>query len=552
MNSCYIFVTTLNTSQVTLANYSHIIPVVLSLILGTFIFIKAKKNLFSKVFLSFVVIFSIWLIGDLITWTLTDYHLIYSVWSFLDYVEIIFFILGLYFALVFIKEKDISILTKIFLFILTLPPFILTITNNSVTGFNQPMCEAFNNNFLGLYKLIIEGIILSIFLIYIIISFLKNYSIKKKKSYLIVLGSMFLFLSIFAVTEYIASVTGIYELNLYSLFILPVFIVAIIYAVFELDIFNFELLGTQYLVIGLIILIVGQSFFVNGATDRMLTILTILLSVSLSIILFRNLKKETDQRIKIEDLSVQLENYNKRLKISNDKLKDLDKMKTEFVSLASHQLRSPLTAIKGYTSMLLQGDYGEINLAAKETIERVMESSNNLTLVVEDLLNVSKIEQGGMKYDMVKFDFGELVEKTAKELSITAEGKGLKLTSKISHSHKYFVEGDKEKLRQVLVNLIDNSMKYTKRGEIKVELHLKEGKILLSVKDTGVGIPPEIKVTLFEKFSRGEGAKLNASGSGLGLYLVKEIIEAHHGRVWVDSEGQGMGSTFFVEIEETK
>jgi signal transduction histidine kinase len=181
-----------------------------------------------------------------------------------------------------------------------------------------------------------------------------------------------------------------------------------------------------------------------------------------------------------------------------------------------------------------------------------MESSNNLTLVVEDLLNVSKIEQGGMKYEMVKFDFGELVESTATELSITAEKKSLKLTSNIPKEQKYFINGDKEKLRQVLVNLIDNSIKYTLKGEIEASLKLEKSKIILAIKDTGVGIPKEIIGKLFEKFSRGEGAKLNTSGSGLGLYLVKELIEAHKGRVWAESEGEGKGSTFIVELDEAK
>jgi signal transduction histidine kinase len=353
--------------------------------------------------------------------------------------------------------------------------------------------------------------------------------------------------------------TGFYEINLYSLFLLPLFLVVIIYAIFELDIFNFEILGTQYLVVGLVILMVGQLFFVNGNTDRLLTIITVIISVSLSIILFRNFKKETDQRVFIENISneleqskVRLEESNFRLENANEKLKSLDKLKTEFVSLASHQLRSPLTAIKGYTSMLIEGDYGDINPQAKETIDRIMESSNNLTLVVEDLLNVSKIEQGGLKYEMIKFDFSNLVEKTVKDLSITAEKKGLKLIYDTSDDYKYFVTGDEEKLRQVLVNLIDNSMKYTPEGEIKINLSLNNDKIILSVKDSGVGIPKEIIGKLFEKFSRGEGSKLNSSGSGLGLYLVKEIVRAHKGRVWVESEGDGKGSNFLVEIAEAK
>jgi len=254
----------------------------------------------------------------------------------------------------------------------------------------------------------------------------------------------------------------------------------------------------------------------------------------------------------LEQLRLRLEESNFKLENANDKLKDVDKLKTEFVSLASHQLRSPLTAIKGYTSMLLEGDYGDMNPEAKETVKRVMESSNNLTIVVEDLLNVTKIEAGGMKYNMEKFDLGEMALNTAKELSINAESKGLKLICNISSDDHYFVNGDKDKLRQILVNLIDNSLKYTKEGQVEVGMHSDNGKVILTVKDTGVGIEKGKEETLFDKFTRGEGGKLNAAGSGLGLYLVRELAKAHNGRVWAESEGLGKGSTFFVELDEVK
>jgi signal transduction histidine kinase len=560
MNSCYTFITSLNINQVILANYSHIVPIILSVLLALFVFFRAKFNLFSKIFLFFVITFSTWLIGDLITWTFYNYDLIYASWAPLDFIEIIFYIIGLYFVLVFTNQQDISIFKKILLILLALPAFIITVTKQSVLGFNQPVCEALGSNFLSTYKLIVEIVLLIIMLTSIITPFIKKFTWQRKKASLIMVGSMFLFLLIFGVTEYISSITGVYEYTLYSLFLLPIFLLVIIYAVFELDIFNFQVLGTQYLVIGLVILMVGQLFFVNGMADQLLTIVTIILTIGLSFLLFRNLKKESDQRVRIEKLSIdleqskwRLEETNMKLGDANERLKGLDKLKTEFVSLASHQLRSPLTAIKGYSSMLTEGDYGDINPQAMETINRIVESSNNLTLVVDDLLNVSKIEAGGMKYDMIKFDFGELVSKTAKELSVTAEKKGLKLIYNSSAEQKYFINGDQEKLRQVLVNLIDNSMKYTKVGQIEVGLSFDgKGKIILSVKDTGAGISKEAIGTLFKKFSRGDGAKLNSSGSGLGLYLVKEIVEAHKGRVWIESEGLGKGSTFFVEMDEVK
>ncbi len=255
------------------------------------------------------------------------------------------------------------------------------------------------------------------------------------------------------------------------------------------------------------------------------------------------------KNLELVNLNKENRRLNEELSIANDKLKDLDKLKTEFLSLASHQLRSPLTAIKGYASMVLDGDYGEINPKAKEAIERVFQSSQNLTKVVEDLLNVSKIEQGGMKYEMAPFDLAIVAGDTTKDLSITAEKKGLKMMFETDGLKDYMVNGDKEKIRQVVLNLIDNSIKYTKEGSIIVSVRNKDSKVIFAVKDTGMGMTPEIKATLFQKFARGEGARMNTTGSGLGLYLVKEIVEAHKGRTWVESEGIGKGSIFSMELD---
>ncbi len=553
LNTCFA---TTNELRV-FAGYSHLIPVVLSLLLGFFIFFKSKFSLFSKIFFVFVFAISIWLIGDFIIWTSNNYYLVYSLWAPLLYVEIIFYTLGLYFIFVFVNKKDISFLQKILLFISTLIPFVLTLMGKSVTGFYHFWCEAGNNTFLDIYKLVYEAIILLIMLIYIVIPFIKKEAWKIKKTNLIVIGSMFLFLAIFGITEYIAATTGNYELNLYSLFLLPLFVLAIIYAIFELDIFNVKVLGTHYLVIGLMILAAGQFFFVEGSTDQLLTILTVLITASLGLILFRNLRKETQQRLHIEKLSEllkdsknRLEEANLKLEFSNDKLQSLDKLKTEFLSLASHQLRSPLTSIQGYASMLAEGDFGKVSKKQKDALDRVYQSSKHLTLVVEDLLNVAKIEQGGMQYAMKPFDLSKVVSNIVKDFSVTATQKNIEFSFENDKNTNYQVNGDMEKIRQVVLNFIDNAIKYTKKGKIISKLFKdSENNIIFSVEDTGMGITPEVIDSLFVKFSRGNGGKMNTSGSGLGLYLAKEIIEAHKGKVWAESPGKDLGSTFFMQLK---
>lgn len=241
----------------------------------------------------------------------------------------------------------------------------------------------------------------------------------------------------------------------------------------------------------------------------------------------------------------------RELQEANDKLKELDKLKTEFLALASHQLRSPLTAIKGYTSMLLDGDFGHIEDKQKEAVNRVFESSVHLTKVVEDLLNVSKIESGGMQYQKAPFDMEKVASDLARDLAITAQKRNLTLTFSTDKKSPYTVNGDMEKIRQVILNLIDNSIKYTKEGGISVKLSKDDRSkmISLAITDTGMGISAEEKEKLFGKFARGEGGKTNTGGSGLGLYLAKTIIEAHNGYIRIDSPGVGKGSTFTIELE---
>ena len=236
------------------------------------------------------------------------------------------------------------------------------------------------------------------------------------------------------------------------------------------------------------------------------------------------------------------------LQDANEKLKGLDKLKTEFLSLASHQLRSPLTAIKGYTSMLLEGSFGEVNEKQKEAIDRVFQSSVHLAKVVEDLLNVSKIEAGGMKYEMAPFDIEKAAHDLATDLSITAQKKGLALDFKTDNKAPYTMNGDMEKIRQVILNVIDNAIKYTQKGGITVNLSkdITKNMLCVAVTDSGMGISAEEKEKLFQKFSRGAGGKTNTGGSGLGLYLAKQIAEAHGGYISIDSPGVGLGSTFSI------
>ncbi len=237
------------------------------------------------------------------------------------------------------------------------------------------------------------------------------------------------------------------------------------------------------------------------------------------------------------------------LEAVNERLKELDQLKSEFVSLATHQLRAPLTSIKGYISLIQEGDYGPVSPQVSEALDIIYKSTQNLVLVVGDFLDVSRIELGKMKYEFAPVDINKLLGQITTELKPVIDKSGLAFTYHADPGKNYTINGDIGKLKQIFTNLIDNSTKYTPKGSVDVSLSRVGDKILFKISDTGIGMAPELIPQLFNKFSRLKDAgKANILGTGLGLYVVKQMVEAHNGRVWAESDGSGKGSRFFVEL----
>ena len=308
--------------------------------------------------------------------------------------------------------------------------------------------------------------------------------------------------------------------------------------------FKAKILATEALIAGLGVLIVSLLFVQKIQDVQAIAIGTLILTTALGILLVRSVRKEVKQREEIEQLAVRLERANKRLKV-------LDKIKSEFVSIASHQLRSPLTSIRGYASMLLEGSYGTIPPKAKEALERISESSKYMVNSVEDYLNVSRIESGNMKYGLSDFNLKYTVSDVVDELRQTAMQKGLLLTFRSDLSSKGIVHADVGKTRQALHNLINNSIKYTERGSVVVSVGENKAakKLQVTVSDTGIGMSEDTLDALFAKFSRAKDAnKTNISGTGLGLFVAKKMIEEMGGTITAKSDGPGKGSSFTLEL----
>lgn len=319
---------------------------------------------------------------------------------------------------------------------------------------------------------------------------------------------------------------------------------SIFYAIVRYALFNIKLILAESTISIIIVFLIGDIIFAQDSAELILKAVTILFVVFLSHLLIKSVYNEIEQRKRIEGLAEELSQ-------ANEKLRELDKHKTEFVSFASHQLRSPLTAIKGYASMILEGDYGKLTVGMAEAVNKIYESSKTLASVVDDYLNISRIELGTMKYNFVPLDLREMTESVIGELKPNFERAKTTISLESDKRKSYKIHADPDKLKQVIANIVDNSVKYSPRGKVIVSLTRDEEKKIVRfvISDNGIGMSKETLAKLFNKFTRANNANsTNIRGTGLGLYVARDIIGAHKGKIWAESDGEGKGSRFIFEL----
>jgi signal transduction histidine kinase len=224
-------------------------------------------------------------------------------------------------------------------------------------------------------------------------------------------------------------------------------------------------------------------------------------------------------------------------------------MKVDFVSMAAHELRTPLTTIQGYLSMLKQSQkIDQLTDTDKNFINKSFEGSIRLNKLIDNLLDVSRIEQGRMSLRTHKQNISPLLTRMQEEHAPIALQKNIKVTYDKPETKLPDVMADTIKIEEVLNNLIDNAIKYTQKGEIRIFTNTENGMVKISIQDTGLGIPPESLSQLFTKFYRVESElTTDTKGTGIGLFVSKKIVEAHGGTISVEST-LGEGSTFSFTV----
>ncbi|MDD4062707.1 MAG: HAMP domain-containing sensor histidine kinase [Candidatus Pacebacteria bacterium] len=353
---------------------------------------------------------------------------------------------------------------------------------------------------------------------------------------------------IFYIANIIFNITLPVAFNIVHIYWLGDYSTIILISLIAYSIIKKELFEVRVAITGILISLIGVLLFIDVAflTEnwglQVVKAITFLFFIIFGYLLMGSITREIKQREQVEQLV-------ERLERANEDLRAADKAKSEFISIASHQLRTPLTSTKGYLSMIADGTYGKVPPKIKEKTNCVFKSNERLIKLVNELLNVSRIETGKIKYEPEKRDLEKVLGQVVQEFRIVTKEKGLTLKFKKPKEKLPEMLLDEEKLRQVLLNIIDNGIKYTPKGGITVSLEKKNDNALITIIDTGEGIAKEDLDKMFQSFSRGStGVLLSSEGAGLGLYIARKFIEMHDGKIWAESKGLKKGSKFYIQI----
>ncbi len=534
--------------------YTYLGCAIPALAIGIYVFINQRNNLASRLLLLTMLSLALWVFGSLITWASEWPSFVMFWWTMVDVIEPFVYFFAFYFTYTFIYQRDLPPLMKLYSAIPLLPTLILAPTPLMLIGFDLTNCDrnAFEG-FLALYGYAIEILYVVLTLIVALLALKRPQIVPKEKRGQIILLTLSVtaFLVTFSLGNILELVTENWLIGQYGLLGAPLFALAIAYLIIKYEAFQIELFSAQAFMLSLWFLIFSLLFVQKGENVKPIVFVTLILFTIISWFHVKSIRREVESSYRNNTLLSDLENANTRLQ-------DMDRTKSEFVSIASHQLRTPLTAIRGFAELMRDGSYGPVPMNFIEPLAHVEESVQNMAMTINDFLNVSRIESGTMQYEYTEFSLRAVTEQVTDDLKQFALKRGLRLEFHAETESPLLVHADEGKVRQILQNLIDNSIKYTPQGSVTVTTayNIANKMAVVRITDTGIGMSAETLNIIFTKFTRATNANTaNIYGTGLGLFIAREMAAQMKGRVDASSWGEGQGSTFTLElpvVEEQK
>ncbi len=318
------------------------------------------------------------------------------------------------------------------------------------------------------------------------------------------------------------------------------------YAVIKFEMMNTTLIATELFMFALCLLFVVNLSLAISPIASVVDSFILLIGIAFGTALIRSVRKEVAESDQLRALADKLE-------LSNRSLRNLSEAKSEFISIASHQLRTPVSVIKGYLSLMKDGAYGDVAGALRDKIDQMFEMNERLIHLINNLLNVTRIEKDKIEFVCRQVDVVGIIVEVLGEMALEARGKKLQLIFAEPHRPlpKAFVDPDK--LHEVLVNLVDNAIKYTPHGsiEISAEHQADVGQIHIRVKDTGRGMDEEDIAHVFEKFFRPKNdnaERQSGMSMGLGLFICAKFLRSMGGDIWIEQTAPGQGTTLAISL----
>lgn len=493
---------------------------------GVFVFLKNPKKNLNIIFGIFTLSMANWLLSTFMMYRSSDDQWIIF-WDRMVYIGVVFVpVLMYHFGLIFTGKKKEKRASLYFGYFFSFVFLALSQSNYFVEGLYKyswgahTQARIFHHLFLVFFFTYVVLFLFNIYRFFRLTRQKENISQSVQVKYLLM---AFVFLNIGAYAYLPAYGIDVNPLGAYLSEIIS--IVILIFAILKYHLMNIRVIATE-LFTGLIVLILLVQTTIAPTFEEFLIRGAIFLFVSIfGFFLVRGTLEEIET------------------------LEKLSKAKSEFVSITSHQLRTPLTAIKGYVSMLLEGSYGKLSEKSEKVIRNIYESNERLIRLINNFLNISRIESGKIETVYEESSLEDIISSVIEELKGEAEKKKIKLKWEKPKKSLPQILVDAEKIRQVILNIIDNSIRYTDQGSVDIEIKKTKTSYCISISDTGGGITKEEMEKMFFSFSRGSsGNEFHVEGAGLGLYIARKFIEMHRGKIWAESKGKGKGSVFYIEI----
>jgi signal transduction histidine kinase len=514
--------------------YSHLPIIAISLLFAGYILYQSAKSLPNQTLFVTLFVFTLWVFFDSIIWATNRADVIMFMWSLQILIEPIVYIGCLLLMYLLIDKRAPHFDTLLGWAILFLPLVLLVPTEYVLSSFDLTNCLA-NETYLSYYSYLIEVIFVLWILIYAANRYRAATDTKRRWEIVTLTIGIILFLIAFAWGNVTGSLTGDWQLAQYGLFGMPLFTAFLVYSIVRFKTFNLSLIGSVALVLALIVLSFSLMFVQDVSVFRGVAMATFILTGIIGYALVRVISRDVRQKLLIEAQEAELEVVNRQ--------------QESLLHFISHEVKGYFAKSEAAFSGMAQGDYGRLDKSLENMANAGLNDIRKGVEMVSDILEASNFRKGTVDYDVSAFDFKKALEEIVRELKPIAEKKGLKLECVVDGA-AYDITGDEAKLRRHVVrNLIDNAVRYTPSGSITVQLAKSEKHIRFSVKDTGVGITNEDKHRLFTQGGKGKkSTSVNVDSTGYGLYIAKQVVEAHKGRIWVESGGAGKGSEFIVEL----